>query len=417
MIKTLHRKFVVTAMIAITVLLFFLIGVINILNYVQVNQQSSHTLSLLASNDGMFPKPDNHGDRPMDPPRNFLSPPFDEDDALSTRYFIVRTDPQDQVRFVDVAHIASVSRDDAVQYALDALASGRDQGTMDHFRYQIVSSQSGPGKTLVFLDRSDQLYSIFRVLIISVLAFLLCWALMLLLVLLLSKKAIKPVAVSLQKQKQFVTNAGHEIKTPLAIIMSNTDAMELHQGPSKWSHNIRTQAIRLNGLMQNLLLLAKMDEASLQPAFSDFDLSRLVQESVASYLEPAAMRSIRLDTLIAPDVHIHSSRDHVAQLVSILLDNAVKYADDGGHIVVSLQHPDAKRTVLQVKNTCRRLPDVPPDRLFDRFFRGDAARTQKNGGYGIGLSMAQAIVQALDAHISAKYLEGNVIVFTVRLGG
>lgn len=417
MIKALQRKFVITAMIAITVLLFSLVGVINILNYVQIRQQSSHTLSLLASNDGMFPKLDNRGDHPIDPPRNFLSPPLDENTALSTRYFIVRTDPQDQVRFVDVEHIASVSQDDAIQYASQVLASGLEQGKVDQFHYQIVSSQAGPGKTLVFLDSSDQFYSIFRVLIISLLAFLLCWALMLLLVLLLSKRAIKPVAASLEKQKQFVTNAGHEIKTPLAIIMSNTDAMELHQEPSKWSSNIRAQTMRLNGLMQNLLLLAKMDEASVKLTFSDFDLSQLVQESVASYVEPAAIRSIRLDALIHPDITIHSNRDHAVQLVSILLDNAVKYADDGGHIVVSLQRPEAKRVVLQVKNTCEHLPDVPPDRLFDRFYRDDAARTQKNGGYGIGLSMAQAIVDALGGNISIKYLEDNVIVFTVKLGG
>ncbi|MCO7137078.1 HAMP domain-containing histidine kinase [[Clostridium] leptum] len=414
MIKTLQRKFVVTAMIAITVLLLFLIGVINVLNYMQVHEQSSHTLSLLTSNDGMFPKP--NSDRPMEPPKSFLTPPFDEDTALSTRYFIVRTDPQNQIRFVDVEHIASVTEDDAAEYASTALSAGQEEGKVDHFQYRIISSQAGPGKTLVFLDCSDQFYSIFRVLTISALAALLCWALMLLLVLLLSKKAIRPVAVSLEKQKQFVTNAGHEIKTPLAIIMSNTDAMELHQGPTKWSHNIRTQTARLNGLMQNLLLLAKMDEASVKLTFADFNLSLLVQETISPYMEPAAMRSITLESIVSPDICIHSNRDHMAQLISILMDNAVKYTDAGGHIVVFLKNAD-KRVSLRIKNTCDHLPDISPDRLFDRFYRGDAARTQKNGGYGIGLSMAKAIVEALGGSISAKYEEDNIIAFTVKLGG
>lgn len=235
---------------------------------------------------------------------------------------------------------------------------------------------------------------------------------MLLLVVGLSKRAIRPIAVNMEKQKQFVTDAGHEIKTPLAIILANTDAMELHNGESKWSRNIRTQTERLSGLMKNLLTLSRMDEGNVMTAMTELDISGLVREAADTFKEPAALKHIQIITSIKGDLKLHANREQMVQLVSVLLDNAVKYSPENDSIELVLDGSQ-REIVLKCRNACHALPEVPADRLFDRFYRGDTARTQKSGGYGIGLSVARAIVEAHKGTIKAVYEKEDHITFTV----
>lgn len=235
---------------------------------------------------------------------------------------------------------------------------------------------------------------------------------MLLFVILLSKRAILPIAENMEKQKQFVTNAGHEIKTPIAIIQSNTEAMELYNGENKWSKNIKEQTIRLNELMKNLLTLARMDESSANLNLSDFSLSQLLADHTECFREALELRGIALQTGIQPMISFRANKEHITQLISVLMDNAVKYTNEGGYIFVSLERND-KRIKLQFKNTCQQLPPTSPDKLFDRFYRADEARTQKSGGYGIGLSVAQSITETYKGKIYAEYENSNTIVFTI----
>jgi len=241
----------------------------------------------------------------------------------------------------------------------------------------------------------------------------LCWLGMLALVVVLSRRAIEPVAESIVRQKEFVTNAGHELKTPLAIIRANTEAMELRQGESKWSRNIREQTVRLNGLMENLLLLARMDEFAAQPPAERVDLSLLAQETLCSFQEGAALRGILLEEDLQPGVTVRSDRTHMAQLLSILLDNAVKYTEPEGRIGVALGQ-QGDQVILRVENGPARLTG-DPSRLFERFYRGDPARTQKTGGSGIGLSAARAIAETWQGTIRAETKGEDRVVFTVTL--
>lgn len=249
------------------------------------------------------------------------------------------------------------------------------------------------------------------------------WLLMLLLVILLSKKTIAPVARSIEKQKQFVTNAGHEIKTPLAIILANTDAMELHNGENKWSKNIRAQTLRLSGLMQNLLMLAKMDESSAKLPMCSFDISTAAEDTVNAFTEPAALKGVMIEQDIQKGLNLNGNRDSIIQLMTVLLDNAVKYTESGGTIRAKLSGND-KNIALSIANTCE--PIDHPEKLFDRFYRGDSARTQKNGGYGIGLSVAQAIAELHKGTITAENITDtspdnpdidtdNMLMFTVKI--
>lgn len=423
MIKELQKKFIITAMAAITVLLLVLLGAINGVNYVIVGRQTDKTLVMLAENEGASPPqpepkaagtPEDAGERAEKKDRpEFLTPPGEEDIAMSSRYFLVRLNPEGTITQTDVSRISSVTEEEAEALALEA--SGKaDTGSIGRFKYKSVPSREGRGTAIVFLDTSSQLYSILIVLVLSAGMGLICWLLMLFLVVLLSKRAIRPIAENMELQKQFVTNAGHEIKTPLAVILANTDALELHNGESKWSRNIRSQTLRLSGLMQKLLLLARMDEGKMELAFTDFSMSSLVEETIRTFGEAAELKQIAVRQEIQQGVTLRGSRDSIGQLCSILMDNAVKYADQGGEIRVSLRKRE-KAVVLKVENTCAEPLEGEPDRLFDRFYRGDSARTQKNGGYGIGLSVARAVAEAHHGTISAVFEEEHRIVFTVRL--
>lgn len=413
MMKALQKKFVFTAMIAVSILLFILLGIINIVNIAMVRTETDKTLTMISEADGNF----DHIQPPPNsaPPFDFRIKPKDERDKfLSSNFFIVRLNGNGQIVFTDVSRTSLVDEASAEELALRVLDEGTSVGKAGKYRYQISNSHTGNETVIVFLDTSEEILSYVRVLFLSGGIGLSCWILMLFMVMFLSKKAIFPIVENMERQKQFVTNAGHEIKTPLAVILANTEAMELYNGENKWSKNIREQTVRLNGLMKNLLLLAKMDESAAEIIKTEISFSELVSENVRVFAEPLNLRSITLQTEIQPNVIIKANKEQISQLISILLDNALKYTNNRGTVIVRLQKSD-KRIKLLIKNSCEKLLDTPPDKLFDRFYRDDKARTQKTGGYGIGLSVARSIVLANKGSITAEYENPNFVSFTVTL--
>lgn len=410
MIKILQRKFIVTAMTAISVLLVLLLGTINILNIYYVGNQVDDKLELISQNEG---DPHNIPTSPEDAPPKEPGVKNDYDTFMSSNFFVVRFDKNEDIVYTDLSRVSSVSEEEAKVLAEEACTRNEPSGKMNGFAYMVRDSRLGVGKVAVFLDTYDDIYSYIRVLVLSAVIGIACWFLMLLFVILLSKRAIRPIAENMERQKQFVTNAGHEIKTPVAIIQSNTEAMELYNGENKWSKNIKEQTVRLSELMKNLLTLARMDEVSNHLILSDCSLSQLLIDNTECFREGLELRGITLKTSIQPMISFRADKEHITQLISILMDNAVKYTNDNGNIFVSLEGND-KRIKLQFKNTCLQLPPAHPDKLFDRFYRADEARTQKNGGYGIGLSVAKSITETYKGKISAEYDNDNTIVFTVR---
>lgn len=410
MIKTLQRKFIVTAMTAISALLILLLGTINILNIYYVGNQVDKKLEMISESEG---NPDNLPRNPGNiPPREPFGQKNEYDTFMASNFFVVRFDRNGDIVYMDISRISSISEQEAKELAEKVYTKNDLSGKTDSFEYMVRDSRMGIGKVVVFLDISGDIYSYIRVLFLSAVIGIACWLFMLLFVILLSKRAIRPIAENIERQKQFVTNAGHEIKTPLAIIQSNTEAMELYNGENKWSKNIKEQTVRLNEMMKNLLTLARMDENSANLILSDCLLSRLLVDYTECFRETLELRGITLQTSIQPMISLWANKEHITQLISVLMDNAVKYTNDNGNVFVSLEGNN-KRIKLQFKNTCQQLPPAPPDKLFDRFYRADEARTQKNGGYGIGLSVAQSITETYKGRISAEYENGNTIVFTI----
>lgn len=360
------------------------------------------------------------------------------DEILSARFFAVWFDGEGQIIQTDTSRIYAVSEDGACEAARAIVMLGKNTGVYQDFRYMIAEKEyslpadageesvqsaeamSSADRILVALDISADRGDLFRILGISFLIASLCWAAMLVPVYTLAKRAIAPTAMSIERQKQFVTNAGHELKTPLAIIQANTEALELYTGESKWTRNIRSQTIRLNGLMQNLLTLSRMDENSLTLEKKPFALDLLAGEVWEDFAEPAAGRklSVKFGKEQGGEVKVLANRESIAQLLSIFYDNAVKYTPRGGQIEVRFSSGADLVTLIQSNTITQEEEEMlragNPERLFERFYRTDSDRSRKKGGSGIGLSAARAIVEANNGSVRAVVERGR-IVFRVSL--
>lgn len=411
MIKQLQKKFVLSSMLAITILLVTVIGGINVFNAASSDKQTDKLLSTLAEVENsaltlMLPEVRSSWD--------IFSAVVTQDDTLGAIYFVVREDVFGKLRTVDTSHISSVSTEEAMQYINQVSKNENGTGNLGRFKYMIMPTVGNLGKTYIFLDVTKQISNVWQVAFLSVGVGVLCWITMFLLTILLSKKAIKPIAANMERQKQFVTDAGHEIKTPLAIIMANTDAMELHYGENKYSKNIKNQVFRLKDLTQDLLALAKMEEDPEKKIIEKFCISVLVEDSISQFEQGMFVKAIKLQKSIQPEVSIVSDKEKVQRLVSILMDNATKYASEKGSIEIYLSIVN-KQVQLVIANTAENLEKLEPQKMFDRFYRGDDARTQKSGGYGIGLSAAKAIVEALKGSISVQIKDMKKIFFVIKL--
>lgn len=294
--KTLRKKFIVFAMSAVTILLVVLVGAISGLSWIILDSQSSVVLHTLAGGGGKFP--------PVEPPRPMpFAPPMDMDIIQSARFFMVRTARDGTVLDVNIDHISSVSAEQAAQYAGQITgASGKIEG----YKYEV--KQFGADRLIFFMDISGQFRMCVMALSISSAIALICWLVILLFVIPLSGRVVRPILAGMEKQKQFITNAGHELKTPLAIIQSNNDAATLIYGESKYSRNIRLQTQRLNVLMTNLLTLARLDEETKLPT-ERVDISGLMNGMLPSWEDAAAEKQISLSVKIQPHVFMQAHRD------------------------------------------------------------------------------------------------------------
>lgn len=435
MIQALQRRFILTAMIAISVFVLVLLGFTNGANAYTTARQNGDILDELcarAAKDGQALFLPAAGATATDAasPTDLLPalPPETEDSVkrsfrwfgvdlmdnyrMSAVYFEALIGPGGGIRAVDTDRLPEGREEEAKQLAASVIVKSEKKGRSGDYRFQSVEAPFG--RVYVFLDISYQRYAVVRVAYTSLLVGILCIEIMYFFVRVLARKAIRPIAQNMERQKQFITDAGHELKTPVAIIMANTEAMELCTGETKWSRNIREQAQRLSGLTQNLLTLAKIDENTFMESVEQVSLTGTVNSVIDMFMEPAALKHILIEGDVQEGVELKANRDMMTRLISTLLDNAVKYASSDSTIDISLKKAD-NGAVFVIKNRCDQLPQCEPDKLFDRFYRADAARTQKQGGYGIGLSAAQAITELHKGTISVKYEPENVIAFTVKL--
>ena len=392
MIRQLRRKFILISMCAVvSVLLILLIG-INVANVIRVDRGTDDLLALLTENEGSFPLQMGHRPKPFSP-----ETPFE------TRYFSVQLNTTGQIEHINLRHIAAVSQETAETYTEHALSRKRGSGYIDVYKYAVTPNENG---TLVlFLDRERELSTLRSFMLTSLYIFLIGIAAIFVLILLLSRLLLRPVIEGYDRQKQFITDASHELKTPLTIIDANAEVLALEHGDNDWLQSIRHQTERLASLTNSLTALCRMEETDSARHLVDFSLSDAVHETLKLFETPARTQNKPLHIIVEDGITLHGDERAIRQLVSLLADNAVKYATENTPIYFSLSRQN-KRCVLMCRNTADGITPGNYDRLFERFYRGDPARSSNISGSGIGLSIAKAIVESMNGRITAYSEDG-----------
>lgn len=215
---------------------------------------------------------------------------------------------------------------------------------------------------------------------------------------------------NMENQKRFITNASHELKTPVAIISANTEALELVSGKSEWTGNIIKQTKRLTNLINDLVALARVGEIEKEDMkLEDVDISQATETIAGDFRQVAAERGKTLETRIPPGVHVQSEEKLFGQILGILLDNAVKYCDEKGSVQVEVTtEKKEKGFAIIISNDFAEGKDIDYTKFFERFYRHDISHSSQIKGYGVGLSMAADIVQILDGTIDVSWKEGRI---------
>lgn len=423
MIKKLRIKFITASMLSLALVLLVILGGINAMSYRKAVADADAILAVLAASQGRFPQkmlPGENGGFPKEPPESktfgdgmLRKRGFSDETPYESRFFSVLLDEKGQVLGTDTGMIAAVDQSTAGEYARQVWSSGRSRGFLGDYRF-IRSGEDG-GVRVIFLDCGRSLSNFRAVLLASISISLLGLLAVLLLLVLFSRRIVTPVAESYEKQRRFITDAGHEIKTPLTIIGADADLLELEWGENEWLTDIKRQTQRLTGLTRDLIKLSRMDEERPQLSCIEFPLSDVTEEVVQSFQGPAKAQKKELVMEIQPLLSFTGDENAIRQLVSILLDNAVKYSPEGGKISVGLEK-EGRFVKLSVSNTTAQPVEREQlNRLFDRFYRADSSRSQATGGYGLGMSIARSIVVAHRGKIQATSPGENILTVLVSL--
>lgn len=420
MIKKLRRKFIAIAMCSMALVLFIIMAGINIANYTNVCRNADMRIRLIADNNGKFPdnpapSKDNSDTTPPEPKkdREFSRHDISPESAFDTRFFTVTLTDSGTIDQIDTGKIAAISTSEAKTYAASLYKKHHTIGFISCYRYQLVTTENKT-QMYIFVNCERELNTFHTFLLASVGISLAGLLLVFLLVVLFSGMLVKPVAESYEKQKRFITDASHEIKTPLTIIDANTEVLEMTGGENQWTQSTRKQIARLTSLTEKLVFLSRMDEESTRLEMADFAISDAIIDTAEPFVSFAAARQKTLTLDIQPDLHYHGNEGCIRQCVSLLLDNAVKYSTEDGQIRLTF-HTQGKNLLLQVRNTTDSMPVGKHDELFERFYRQDESRNSKTGGHGIGLSVVSAIAGAHKGKISAKNEDGNSLTISMLL--
>lgn len=390
---------------AVFVILVAVLGLSAIVNYQESMAKLHSIVDYLCANEGELP--------------NDLSEinvdDFGQDFTIETffqiRYFSIEIDEDGNIVAANVDNVAAIDEEEAEALALHVYEKNRLQGYMQsddiYYVYQKTVLESGD-TLVVFLDATSELESAQSYVQYALMFGGGCLIIFIVLVTIFSGRAVRPVIETMEKQKQFITNAGHELKTPVAIISANTEVLEMQQGESQATQNILHQTTRLTELIEDLIALARIGENP-NIILKDVDCTAEVSEVSESFGAVAEQNGKRLNAEIAPNVHAMADEHGIHELVTILVDNAVKYCDEGGNIVIRLEARNRNRRMyLVVENTYADGEGMDFHRFFRRFYRGDDSHNSSKAGYGIGLSMAQSLVEAFKGKIYVDYKNGNI---------
>ena len=402
MFKSLRRKFITTAVGSVAVVIAILAIALNFINYYKLEERIDTTLLDASKSQALI--------------KIFAE---DGDDLIITKNSSSTTDYNgfSIAKVDDSGRVIKTYRDDslipdqdALQHkVIEALNSGKTSGFIGSYRF--LKAETNVGNLILFLNCHRELDSQHSFEKNSLLISIGVIASVFVLIVLISKRVIAPIQETYIKQKQFITGASHELKTPLAIISSNADVLEMMNGDSKWTQNIHNQVDRLTSLVNSLVVFSRMEEKDTVER-TRFDLTNALESRIEDFNELAHFQKKNIVTDIDPDLYYFGEEASIVQLMDILLENAIKYAPEDSGISVSLKK-NRKYAILKVSNKAI-VQKGDLSKVFERFYRLDESRNSAIKGYGIGLSMAQLIAEKHKETIRAYAPEDGIFKIEVR---
>ena len=411
MFRKLKIRFILLASAAIVCILLTMIAVLNSVRFLQTNGEIQAVLNILSANNGDFPSVEETAE-------SLQNDRITIDTIYQYRYFSVVYNEDKTLYSTNLDHLSNLSNEQALSYANKVIKDSRSSGVFkvgsQFYSYQITQDSKTKRYLLVVLDSTNYLESRNDFFWLSIQLCFYSFIFFVLVVSGFSNFAIRPYIKNYENQKRFITNAGHELKTPLAIISANTELQELMTGENEWTESTKDQVKRLSNLINQMVVLARLEE---QPDVTlvDVNFSEVVKKVAGNFKSVIEKAGKKYEIKLQEDIHVKATEDELYELVSILIDNACKYCDEDGQIFVTLTKAKrGKRARLTVANSYADGKNVDYSRFFDRFYREDESHNQKQPGYGIGLSMAESLVRIFKGRIWVSYKKG-LIGFTVLL--
>ena len=402
MFKSLRKKFIATAVGSVAVVIVILAIALNFINFNKLEERIDTTLLDASRSQALIKIFAEDGDDLV----------ITKNSSSATEYngfSIAKVDNNGRIikAYRDDSLIAD--QDTLQSKVIEALEKGKTSGFIGSYRFLKV--ETNVGNLILFLNCQRELDSYESFVKNSVLISIGVILSVLVLIILISKKVIAPIQETYLKQKQFITGASHELKTPLAIISSNADVLEMMNGDSKWTTNIHNQVDRLTSLVNSLVVFSRMEEKDTVKRTS-FDLTETLKSRIEDFDELANFRKKYIVTDIDENLNYYGEKDSIIQLMDILLENAIKYAPEDSDILVKL-NKNRKYATLKVSNKAN-VEKGDLSKVFDRFYRLDEARNSAIKGYGIGLSMAQLIAEKHKETIQAYAPEDGIFKIEMR---
>lgn len=407
----LRRKFIVAAMVAFSLVMLFICTAINATTMIVNRASIMSTLNRISQID-------------TDDLENIISEFYNPKGNMPSVVDVFSSDSRQNHFFVflydENGNLEKTAFTTNNQNEINSVSStaevvmkeSKNNGRYNVYYFKKTVRDSGE-TLLVMLDCTSEIATAILVLMSTVGVFIVALLITFGLVVFFSGRMIQPEIENSYRQKEFITNASHELKTPLAVIRANTECTEIMSGETEWTKSTLAQVDHMNGLIQNLVMIAKAQEKENKSELSEVNVSDIVDGSVTPYEPLASQSELTLTRNIEPDIVMAADESKIRQLTTILIDNAIKYCDAGGEVEVSLAA--AKRgATLTVSNTYAEGESVDYSHFFDRFYREDKSHNIDKGGYGIGLSIAESICTQMGGKISAAWKDG-VISFVCNL--
>lgn len=389
MIKKLKSKIFYLIMVALTAIILGIILLFFILNY--KNTMNSATMMIDRFSNSQVRKNDKKEN-------DKLIPDIDLDFSIEGLYSIL-VENNTIILDEDILYT-----DEIKQYAIKVSSKKQETGIIGKYVYKIRRIKEN-SYIITFLENEDMIFHIKVIFVFSIVASILSVSIIYVVAKRVSETIVKPVEETLNKQKQFISDASHELKTPLSVIEANADVLENKVGNNKWIRYIQNEVESMNKLVNELLLLAKMENIDNIKAYKLFNVSKETEIIISVFECMAYEKNVKINSNIQENIIMNGDKEDIKHILSTLIDNAIKHTNPGNEITVELTK-EKNQIILQVKNMGEPIPDGEQEKIFERFYRVDKSRNRSEKRYGLGLAIAKSTVEKYNGKIEVFCKDG-----------